>query len=502
MNRPAKCMSIALVIFLASATLASAKEVGALTVSTDLQQNTAMVGQKFKISVGLNFQGVDPDDFVCIRLTPNYEPKNPSMTTYNQLTDPLGKFRTPIVHMTGCQDHSIKSWSGYFRTDFEVYFTEEIVPENLITIDAYVQTVDGRSIDFLDQYILKIKMIPPSRLEILDVDCPRPPDTVRVGEKVPIRVTVQCVSLLPDSEIKGSIMAVSGGSGLWTWTSPPLSGSSRYVSEPLELAFDQPGIWTLQATAFASTFHSDAFLFEVEVVDEPQRILGPVRISYPKPPDSVREGERVRFDVSMDCENIPPGTVAAIVFVDSATGEDLIQGWLSSRPLGGSGTYDFGPIVLTAPAPGTWELDATIRLPRLDAPEEYKTYYSKRISLQVLSETASPAWNPADMKAEITRIQKPQGTLGLNEVFPIFVTISYEKFGEQGAVLRADVTERGTDIFAGRGDSILLRDQGTYTLPAINVTAAHTGTFAIQVNIVGPNNRILATKWTDFTVVD
>ena len=92
--------------------------------------------------------------------------------------------------------------------------------------------------------------------------------------------------------------------------------------------------------------------------------------------------------------------------------------------------------------------------------------------------------------------------MGLNEVFPIFVTISYEKFGEQGAVLRADVTERGTDIFAGRGDSILLRDQGTYTLPAINVTAAHTGTFAIQVNIVGPNNRILATKWTDFTVVD
>ena len=281
-----------------------------------------------------------------------------------------------------------------------------------------------------------------------------------------------------------------------------MSGSSLYVSEPFQVTFDQPGRWKLRATAKGGFAVAEPYEFEVEVVDQPMRILGPVRIGYPKPPDAVREGERVRFDVSMDYKNFPPGTVSAVVFIDPATGKDLSQGWVSSRQLGGNGTCDFEPIVLTAPAPGTWELDVTIRLPRLDVPGEYETSYTKRISLQVLSETVAPAWNPAAMEAEITRIQKPQGTLKLNEIVPVFVTISYEKFGEQGAVLRADVTERGTTIFAGRGDSILLRDQGTYTFPVINVKAAHTGTFAIRVEIVGPNNRVLATRWTDFTVVD
>lgn len=54
----------------------------------------------------------------------------------------------------------------------------------------------------------------------------------------------------------------------------------------------------------------------------------------------------------------------------------------------------------------------------------------------------------------------------------------------------------------GCGDSIVLRNQGTYTFPVINVKAAHAGAFAIQVNIVGPNNRVLASKWTDFSVVN
>jgi len=502
-HRRTECIGIALVLILAGATLAPAKEVGALTVTTDLIQNTAIVGQWFKISVTLNFQSVDADKIVGIRLTPLYEPNNPSMTYTDPYTDPLGKLRKPIVHEVRPCDLYGENCEHDVKVDFTVYFTEEIIPENWIQIDGYVKTEDGKYFHIVDQYILKVKMIPESRLEIVEVNCPHPPETVRVGEKVPFRVTVQCISLLPESKIFGSIQSISGGSGLWTWTSPKMSGSSRYVSEPFQVTFNQPGRWKLQATAKGSFAVAEPLEFEVEVVDEPMRVLGPVRIDYPEPPETVREGERVRFDVSMDYKNFPPGTVGAVVFVDPATGKDLSLDWVSSRMLSGNGTYDFGPIVLTAPAPGTWELNVTIRLPRLDVPGEYKTYYTKRISLQVLSETAAPAWNPAAMKADITRIQKPQGTLKLNEIVPIFVTISYEGFGEQGTVLRADVTERGTTIFAGRGDSILLRDQGTYTFPVINVKAAHTGTFAIQVNIVDPtNNRVLATKWTDFTVVD
>jgi hypothetical protein len=457
------------------------------------------------IKVNLNFQGVDGDKIVGIRLTPIYEPNNPTMTYTDQYADPYGKHRIPIKYeMTACNLYG-ENCIHDLKADFTVSLTEEIIPENRIQIDGYVKTADGNSIHILDQYILKVKMIPKSQLEIVEVDCPQPPETIRVGEKVPFRMTVQCISLLPESKITGIIKAISGGSGVWSWTSPKMSGSSRYVSEPFEVTFNQPGRWALQATAKAGCAMSEPYDFEVEVVDEPMRVLGPVRIDYPKPPETVLEGERVRFDVSMDYKNFPQGTMAAVVFSDPATGKDLSQSWVNSILLSGNGTYDFAPIVLTAPAPGIWEMNATIRLPQLNVPGEYKTYYTKRISLQVLSGTGVTTLNAADsadMKAEIIRIQKPQGTLELNEIFPIFVTISYEGFGEQGSVLRADVMEKGTTIFAGRGDSILLHDEGTYTFPVINVQAAHTGTFAIQVKIVDPkNNRVLASKWTDFTVV-
>jgi hypothetical protein len=501
-HRRIECIGIALVLILASATLSPAKEVGALTVLTDLNQNTAIVNCSFMVNVHLNYQGVDGDKIVGIRITPLYEPDNPSMTYTDQYIDPYGKLRMPFIHEENACDLQGKNCKHDLLVDFTVAFTKEIIPENWIQIDGYVRTADGKSFHILDTYILKVKMIPKSRLEINEVDCPRPPDTVRVGEKVPFRMKVQCISLLPESVITGTIQAVSGGNGIWTWKSPKMSGSSLYVSQPLEVTFNQPGRWKLQAKAKSGCVMSEPYDFEVEVVKEPDRIVGPVRIGYPKLPDTVREGEKVRFDVSMDYKNFPPGTVGAVVFVDPATGENLPAGDDTSRMLSGNGTYDFAPILLRAPAPGIWHLNVTIRLPQKDNPNIYETAYAQPISLKVLSEASAPAWNPAAMTAEITRIQKPEGTLELNEIFPIFVTVSYDNFGEQGAVLRADATEKGTTIFAGRSDSILLRNQGTYTFPVINVKASHTGTFSVQVEIAGPDSRVLATKSVNFTVVD
>ncbi len=479
-------MGIALVLFLATAILADANEQGALTVTTNLKDNTAAVNQSFNINVFLSYQGLDWYDYVYVRLSAPSEPNNPTLNT-------------EIAYSN--QSRHCETCSGYHEFPFTVKFNEKIFPENVIVIDAY--TWDGKTFHQLDQYTLKVHTIPESQIEIIDVDCPRPPDTVLVGEKVPFRVTLQCVSLPPESVIKGTIETSHGLYQLFsTWTSQKMSGSSRYVSDPFLVTFNEPGRWELKATANAGHVSSKPYYFEVEVVDEPDRILGPVRIGYPKPPDTVREGELVRFDVSMDYKNFPPGTRAAVVFVDPVTGKDLGSSWFDSIPLSGNGTYDFPPIKLTAPAPGTWRLDVTIRLPRLDVPGEYQTYNVKQISLQVLSETASKVGNPAAMTAEINSIQKPKGTLKLNEVFPIFVTIGYDNFGEDGAILRADATEKGTTIVAGRSDSILLRNQGTYTFPVINIKAAHTGTFSVQVKIVGPDNRVLAKKSVNFTVVD
>jgi hypothetical protein len=392
--------------------------------------------------------------------------------------------------------------NGRFEVKFWVAFSKEIIPENRINVDAMVMSRDRKSQHFLADYVLKVKMIPRTTLKILSVDCPKPPDTVGVNENVPFRMTLQCVSMLPESDIFGQIEVISGGSGSWSWRSPKMSGSSRYVSEPFQVKLNQPGRWKLRATAKTENFVAEPLEFDVEVADEPKRVLGPVRIGYPQTPEMVAQGEKVRFDVSFDYKDFPNGTLAAVVFVNPVSGKDISNAWLNSRLLGGSGTYNFEPIILTAPAPGTWEMDVTIRLPRLDKPQEYKTYYTKRVSLQVVPTASQPAPDPAAMTAEITKIQKPSGTLKLNEIAPLFITIRYDKLDDQGVILKAEVIEKGAAAVLGRADSIVLRRQGTYTFPVINIKMTRTGDFAIQVNIKGPKSRLLAAKWTDFTVVD
>lgn len=482
-------LGIALAFLLAAAPPLAAQERGAMSVYTNLKQNTTTAGYLFQVRVDFNFQDVDPDKVIGIRLKALYEGENASINDCSN------------ERMAGDWSN-LSRRSGQFEVEFWVAFGKEIIPENWIQVDAYTRTKDSKSQHFLADYTLKIKMIPRTTLEILSVDCPKPPETVGVGEHVPVRVTVQCVSMLPETDIFFQIEAVSGGSGAWSLRSPKMTGSSRYVSEPFKISLDGPGRWKLRVKAKTDNAVSEPLEFEMEAADAHTRILGPVRIGYPKPPEMVSQGEKVRFDVSMDYQNFPPSTKAAVVFVNPVSGKDLDNAWLESRLLGGRGTYDFGPLLLTAPAPGPWEMDVTIRLPRLDEPGEFKTYYTKRVSLQVVSAAAAPVPDPAEMTAEITKIQKPSGTLKLNEVAPIFITIRYNKLGEQGLVLKAEVTEKGATTLLGRADSIVLRNQGTYSFPVINVKMTHTGEFAIQVNIKGPKSRQLAGKWTDFTVVD
>lgn len=466
-----------------------AEERGSLSVTTSLTENTAIAGNSFEVRVIFSYTDVDSDKIVGIRLTAPFEDRNISINRSVSEQDP-------------CRTPGHKRCTGRLDATFTVAFGMEIFPENQIIVDGYSRTRDRKSQHFMADATLKIKMIPRTRLEVLSVDAPKPPETVQVGEQIPIRMTVQCVSMLPQTDLFCSIQAVEGGTGYWSWRSPQMSGSSRYVSEPQKIVFDRPGRWKLQAKAKTEGFVAEPLDFEVEVVDAPTRVLGPVRIGYPKPPETVGPGEKVRFDVSFDYKSFPAGTTATVLFIDAATGKDIPNAWLESHPLRGNGTYDFGPVTLSAPGPGTWDLDVAIRLPRIDVPGEYNTYYTKRLSLQVASGPAAPAWKPSDMTAEITEIRKPSGSLKLNEIAPIFVTIRYEKIAAPGAVFKAVVLERGTTNALGRADSIALRDQGSYTFPVIDVKMPRTGSFQITVEVRGPNNRLLAGKWTDFTVVD
>jgi hypothetical protein len=482
-------LASAWIFLFAAGGVAAAQERGALSVTTNLNQRTATVGYLFQIRVELNFQDVDPGQVIGVRLKALYEPE----------TSGINK---AINERMAGDWNNLSQRSGQFVVEFWVSFEKEIIPESWIQVDAYTRTRDGASQHFFADYILKIKMIPKTTLKVMVVDCPKPPETVGVGEHIPIRVTVNAHNLLPDSEVFFLVEAVSGGLGPWSWRSPKVSGTLSYVSEPFKISLDKPGRWKLRVKAKTDNAASDPLEFEMEAAEAPVRVLGPVRIGYPKAPEMVSQGEKVRFNVSMDYKDFPQGTLAAVVFVNPVSGKDISNTWLNSRLLGGSGTYDFEPLTLTAPAPGTWEMDVTIRLPRLDEPEEFKTYSTKRISLQVVPPAAAPAPDAAEMTAEITKTQKPPGTLKRGEIATLFITIRCDKLGDQGVILKAEVIEKNTTTLLGRADSIVLRNRGTYTFPVINVTMTRTGDLTVQLNIKGPKSRLLAAKWTDFTVVD
>ena len=462
---------------------------GQLDVSTNLDGHPASPGMQFNVHVRFWYKRVAGNDIVGVKLTCRTEPD--SATINNAKSEGYA-----------CPTHlQADNCDGDMDIRFPVYLNNPDPHEATIQVDGYLLSDNGKSIKFLDTKMLTVPMIRASVLEVYSMDYPKPPDTVNRGEEFPVVVKVRYQTLPAGDHIKVQIKnkVVSFGA-LDSWSSPALSGTGIITSSPMHISFNSPGhmdLFVLVSSMHASNITQD---FDIEVVEPPKRVIGPIDIGYPKPPDTVQTKERTRFNVKMNYQNFPPGTRATLVFEDPKTGKQIPEEWYESRPLGGNGTYQFPTLSLTAPAQaGTWELDATIRLPKLNKPSEYETAWKKRLSLSVVSANQGPSGPPT---AEITHIDRPGGTLKVNERAPIVVHIHYEKLGEIGSSLMAWVTEKGTNIFAGRADSPILKKKGDYTFPPITITAAHSGDFNLQVQIKGPNATVLASKWFTLKVIN
>lgn len=484
-----RAKSAFIVILFLAATAATAQERGALTVTTDLVMDTVVKGRPFKITALLNYGSVPRDRVVVVRIECEDEPANGS------LNDSKVK--------NACSDMSQAKCDGHLQAEFNAHFNKESFGQRWITIDAYAQTMDGKSVHFLDQYILKLTMLPVPTFKIQKIDAPRPPDTVRVGEPVPVRVTFDTASLLNDSRIKATIEAVSGGSGSWAWESGKLPLGGIITSEPIQVKLDKPGRWTFRVKAETTYAEAAPVQFGMEAVKEAKREVGPVTMAYPKPPGTVRVGEAVRFDVTMGYKSFPAGTVAAIVFGDSVTGKDLGEGWTTSRPIAGNGTYKFENLILHPDKKGDWKVDVMLRLPQLNPPHEYVNFWKDTVTLKVVAKTdGTKPGDPDVLEAAVTRIQQPSGSLKLNEMVPIIVSIRYDKLGTSGTILKAEIWNNGTHSRLGAVDSIPLLKNGTYTFPNIGLKAAPVGNIPLEARITSRQGRILAKKLFAIKVVN
>ncbi|MCX6554888.1 MAG: hypothetical protein NTZ12_07740 [Candidatus Aminicenantes bacterium] len=311
-----------LILSLCLAPAIVAKEVGALTVFVNNWDSQVAFGDTFTIHAQVNYQNIPLGRMLTVRIMSADEPQNASLNA--------SMVKVP------CQDTSKPDCSGFYDAEFQAHFNKENYGERLVTVDAISETSDGKTQHFLDQYILKIRLVHKPTLAIDRIDAPQPPDTVRVNEPVPVRVTCNTSWLVQDSKVKVTIQATCGGSGQWTWESGPLAGGVIKTSEPIQIKLDKPGRWCFSVTAKTTLATAPVKTFFMEAVEEAKRKVGPVTLTYPKPPETVRVGESVRFDATVGYQDLPAGSTMIFVLNDPATGQDLPSGWQLSRAIAGA----------------------------------------------------------------------------------------------------------------------------------------------------------------------
>ncbi|MCX6557568.1 MAG: hypothetical protein NTW95_09100 [Candidatus Aminicenantes bacterium] len=460
--------------------LAAAKESGALTVFVNNWDSQVAFGDTFTIHAQINYQNVPLGRSLVIRIMSADEPQNASLNA--------SRVNVP------CQDVSKPDCSGFYEVTFQAHFNKENYGERLVTVDAISETSDSKTQHFLDQYILKIRLVHKPTLTIDKIDAPQPPDTVRVNEPVPVRVTFGTSWLVQDSKVKVTIQATNGGSGQWSWESGKLAGGVIKTSEPIQIKLDKPGRWSFTVTAATTLATAQPKTFTMEAVQEAKRKVGPVTLTYPKPPETVRVGEAVRFDASVGYQDLPAGSMMLFVLTDPATGQDLPAGWQLSRSIAGAGSYRFSGMEARPAAKGNWQLSAQVRLPKLNKPSEYKTEWQQDVVLKVVAEPAADApGGSSAMQATITRVDRPQGTLKLDEVVPIVVHISYDKLGTLPITLSATVmnlTSHGGQTVS----SLPLAKNGTYTFANALIRATPLGKIEVKVEVRAPDGHVLAKK--------
>lgn len=483
------CLLLGLAASAAAAPSARGAVTASLSHETDLEHSSAMVGQTFGISISLGYSGVPADRTLLVRISSTSEPGNASLNAARK-----GR---------PSQSPRESTCDGVFRCHFDARFNKQDSTDRIIMIDAYIQTQDGRSVDkHLSEHI-RVQIVPQPSLAIDKVRAPRPPDTVLVGEAFDIRLEFAASKLVQGSKIKAVVEAVAGGSGRWTWESRSLEGDAALSSDPIRVKLNKAGTWKFRVKADTTYAEAKPVTFQMEAVEASPREVDNVRLAYPAPPETVQVGEDVRFEVAFSYRNLPADTRLWAVFVDPITGQDIEDGWALSPPLKGDGTSVIRDLHLAPARAGSWKVDVHLRLPRLNAGvNDFDTIWKETAQLKVLETVPGHPGNPEALTAKITRIKIPPGTILFKAPFPVTVTIEYEKLGDVGVVLEAQIRYPATGSLRASGKSIVLKKAGEYVFPNFTVTANPIGPITFEVRILAPDGRILHSRTFTITAVE
>jgi|GEM_PF-3108452 hypothetical protein len=479
------CLLFGTAVSAAAALPARGAIVAYLSHETDLKHNPALVGQTFRISASFGYENVPADRILLVRISSTSEPGNASRKGLPS------------------QDPRESTCDGVFRCHFDAHFNKQDFTDRIIMIDAYIQSKDGRTLDkHLSEHI-RIHVVPKPSLAIEKVHAPRPPDTVLVGEAFDIRLDFSASGLVQGSKIKAVVEAVSGGSGRWIWESRPLEGDAALSSDPIKVKLNKAGSWKFRVTADTTYAEASAVTFQMQAVEELPREVDGIRLSYPALPETVQVWESVGFELAFSYRNFPPGTQVWAVFADPETGQDITHGWALSPVLQGDGTCTIRDLRLAPTRIGAWKVDVMLRLPRLNAGmNDFDTVWKETALLRVLEKIPGHPGNPEARPAQITRIKKPSGTLLFEEPFPVTVLINYDKLGDAGVVLEAQIIYKGTGSVRGSRKSIVLKKSGSYAFPDFSITANPVGPITFEVRILAPDGRLLHSRTFTVTAVE
>ncbi len=324
-----------------------------------------------------------------------------------------------------------------------------------------------------------------AQIQVTNVKYTMPPDTIQVGERTPVVVSIKYNNLYAATKVGAEIYDTATGSLVGESLLSTLSGSSTYTFDPITITPTYSGDWKLRvqvtAEGVSATSGTEDFTIKVSGTLEQVEITDTER-----PSGTIAVGEDVPIVVTIEYSNLPPNTQLHLEIKDEDTGKYAGSGTESTYvKLAGSGTYTFKPDTISPENPGDWHLRVAIT--GLIG-GEWSELASKKFTLQIVQ----PAASAQVTIKKITYPEQPE-TVPLEEERPVIVTIDYKNLAP-GTKLEVRLKFEGITYDSAK--STALSGSGTYTFPDLTIGFGLAGVYDLDVEVTLENKVVASSQIT------
>lgn len=322
-----------------------------------------------------------------------------------------------------------------------------------------------------------------SQIEITNIKYTTPPDTIQVGERTPIIVSIKYSNLYASTKVAVEIYDTGTGSLVGESSQSTLSGSSTYTFPSISITPYYSGDWKLRVQTAAEGISATSAKKDITI--SVAGSLEQVEITNTeRPSGTIAVGEDAPIVVTIKYANLPPATGLHLHITDADRNEDVCSGTESTYvTLGGSGTYTFQPCKISPQNPGDWHLEVSITGL---VGGDWTELAAKKFTLEVVQPAGSA-------QVTIKKIKYPEqpGTVPLGEDRFVTVTIDYKNLAS-GTKLEARIRYEGMTYASVT--STALSGTGTYTFPDLKIGFNVAGTYDLDVEVKLVNKVIASSQ--------